>query len=196
MKKVLIAVDDTKSSKAVLYTFYNLVKAPEVVVLLHVERLEGKSLMIDMLGDAELSTLRESLKGTEHKETLDIKAGKILDFYKSELENRGQIKIKTVLRDGRPSDEILKVAEEEGVELIILGYNAKNGLSRLITGSVAGEIEKRANVPVLLAKRPAMMCEEAYTWRDAYYAMSLFTVIVLVLFVFGMFLEKNGAFLP
>ncbi len=196
MKKILIAVDDTKSSKAVLYTFHNLVKRPEAVVLLHVEKLEGKSLMIDMLGEAELSTLKESLKGTEYKKELDMRAEKILDFYKKELMDNGRIRVKTMIRDGHPADEILRVAEDEGAELIILGYSEKKGLNRLITGSVARDVDKKSKVPVLVAKKPAMMCEEAYTWRDAYYAVSLFTVVALVMFILGVVLEKNGAFLP
>ncbi|MEK7196181.1 MAG: hypothetical protein AAB151_00805, partial [Nitrospirota bacterium] len=71
MKKILVAVDDSKGSRSVLSVFKNLVRPPEKVILLHVERLLGGSLMIDMLGEAELSTLRESLKGTEYKEELD-----------------------------------------------------------------------------------------------------------------------------
>jgi len=59
MKKVLIAVDDTKASKAVLTTFHNSVQHSEVVILMHVERLQGRSLMIDMLGEAEIATLRD-----------------------------------------------------------------------------------------------------------------------------------------
>ncbi len=72
MNKVLIAVDDTKGSKYVLGVFQNLVRPPQEVLLLHVQRLQGRSLMIDMLSDAELSTLKESLKGTEYKEKLDM----------------------------------------------------------------------------------------------------------------------------
>ncbi|MEW6108132.1 MAG: universal stress protein [Nitrospirota bacterium] len=193
MKKVLIAVDETKSSRAVLSTFYNLNKLPEKVILLHVERLEGKSLMIDMLGEAELSTLRESLKGTERKEHMDRKAEEILNYYREELKDSVVKSVKTVVRDGHPSEEILKVAEEEGVELIILGYRWKKGLNRLIAGSVAKDVEKNAKVPVLVAKKP-VMCEETYSWRDAYYAVSLFTVVALFLFVLGIYLEKNGAF--
>ena len=52
MKKVLIAVDDTKGSQAVLSVFHNLVRPPEEVLLLHVERLEGRSMMIDMLSES------------------------------------------------------------------------------------------------------------------------------------------------
>jgi hypothetical protein len=56
MKKVIIAVDETEGSKAVLSVFRNMVRPPESVVLVHVQQLEGKSMMIDMLGDAERST--------------------------------------------------------------------------------------------------------------------------------------------
>ncbi len=152
MKKILVAVDNTKGSKAVLSVFKNLVRPPEKVILLHVERLEGRSLMIDMLGDAELSTLRESLKGTAYKEKLDRKAEKILNYYKKELEDGGLISVKTVIREGIPVDEIIKVAEEEGVELIITGFNGKEGLNRLITGCVSKDVERNAKVPVLVAR--------------------------------------------
>ncbi len=152
MKKVLINVDDTKGSQSVLSIFRNLVKPPEEVVLLHVQRLEGKSLMIDMLGEAELKTLRESLKDTEHQEKLDRQSEKILDYYKRELESGGLIKIKTVVRNGVTADEVLKVAEEEGIDLIITGSNEERGMLRLIAGSVSRELEKNAKVPVLVGK--------------------------------------------
>jgi nucleotide-binding universal stress UspA family protein len=152
MKKVLIAVDETKGSKAVLSVFKNLVRPPEEVLLLHVERLEGKSLMIDMLGEAELSTLKESLKGTEYKEELDKNAQKVLNYYKRELEDGGLIRIRTLIREGIPADEISRVAEEENVDLIIMGSNGKRGFMRLMSGCVSKEVEKYAAVPVLVAK--------------------------------------------
>lgn len=152
MKKVLIAVDETKGSKAVLSVFKNLVRPPQEVLLLHVERLEGKSIMIDMLGQAELSTLKESLKGTEYKEELDRNAQKILNYYKRELEDGGLITVRTLIREGIPADEISKVAEEENVDLIIMGSNGKKGLMRLVTGCVSKEVENNSTVPVLVAK--------------------------------------------
>ena len=152
MKKILIAVDETSGSKAVLSVFHNLVRPPEEVLLLHVERLEGKSLMIDMLSDAELSTLKESLKGSEYKESLDRKAEQILNFFKKELESSGLINVRTILREGIPAEEIIKVAEEQNVDLIIVGDNGKKGLLRLITGCVSKEVEKNATVPVLVGK--------------------------------------------
>ena len=155
MKKILIAVDETSGSKAVLSVFHNLVRPPEEVLLLHVERLQGKSLMIDMLSEAELSTLKESLKGSEYKEGLDRKAEQILNYFKKELESSGLINVRTIVREGIPADEILKVAEEHNVDLIIVGDNGKKGLLRLITGCVSKEVEKNATVPVLVGKKDA-----------------------------------------
>jgi nucleotide-binding universal stress UspA family protein len=165
MKKVLIAVDETEGSTAVLSVFRNMVRPPESVVLVHVQQLEGKSMIIDMLGEAEKSTLRESLKGTAHKEALDRRSEKILSFYKKELDNGGLVNVKSVVRDGVPSEEILKVAQEEGVDLIITGYNGKTLMQRLISGSVSKDIEKGAPVPVMVAKN--LTEAEKYAWSAA-----------------------------
>jgi nucleotide-binding universal stress UspA family protein len=165
MKKVLIAVDETEGSKAVLSVFQNMVRPPESVVLVHVQQLEGKSMMIDMLGEAELNTLREALKGTEYKESLDRKSEKILNFYRKELENGGLVRVKTIIRDGITSEEILKVAQEEGVDLIVTGYNGKTFMQRMVTGSISKDIEQHAPVPVLVAKDPS--AEEKFAWTAA-----------------------------
>lgn len=160
MKKVLIAVDDTKGSKNVLGVFNNLVRPPKEVLLLHVMRLEGRSLMIDMLSESELTTLKESLKGTEHKERLDSQAEKILNFYRKEFENTGLVNVRTIVREGVPSDEILKVAEEEGVDLIVVGGSGKKGLHRLITGCVSKEVERNASVPVVVEKAETKLVDQ------------------------------------
>ncbi|MEW6410454.1 MAG: universal stress protein [Nitrospirota bacterium] len=194
MKKVLIPVDNTKGSKSVLATYHNLVQSPEEVILLHVERFEGRSRMIDMLGDAEMSTLKEMLRGTEYKEVLDKKAEELLTYYRKELQNGGHIPIKTLIREGHPTEEILKVAEEEGVDLIIMGHSRRSRLNRLITGSVSRDVGKRAKVPVLVAKTP-IICEEPYSWRDAYTAIVVSTAVILGLFLIGLILQK-WIFLP
>lgn len=192
MSKILIAVDDIRSSKAVLATYYNSVQRPDTILLLNVERLEGKSMMIDMLGDAEMNTLKECLKDTDHKIELDRKAQNILDYYRKELEEGGAASIRTIIREGIAADEILKVASEEQVDLIILGYNGKKGLGRLISGSVAQDVMKKAQVPVLMAKKTTM-CEEPYSWKDAYTAISVVSAVVLALFLIGTIVE-HGAF--
>lgn len=163
MKKVLVVVDDSKDSSSVATVFDNLVKPPEEVILLNVVRLEGNSLMIDMLGEAELSTLRESLQGSEYKEKLDMKAEKVLNHFKKQFENGGLVKVTTMVREGIPAEEISKVAEEENVELIVIG-GRNRGLDRLISGCVSDAVERIARVPVIVAKKPD---DGAYGLKEA-----------------------------
>ncbi|GAB4389370.1 MAG: hypothetical protein Kow0025_14330 [Thermodesulfovibrionales bacterium] len=165
MKKVLVAVDDTKGSRPVLSVFRNSVRPPEEVILLHVQRLEGRSMMTEMLGDAEMETLREMLRDTEYKKRLDEQSEKILSFYRRELEDGGLVRVKTMVRQGNPAEEILKVAQEEGAELIVAGCNGqKSFLDRLITGCVTKDLEKKAGVPVFVARETGE--EKARGWRE------------------------------
>lgn len=179
--KILIAVDGKGSSKAVLSTYSHLLQSPDEVVLLHVQRLEGDSLMIDMLGEPELSTLKKSLEGTEHQRSLDERSSKIVEFYRARLASATTV-VKPMVRAGNPADEILATAAEEQVDLVILGASRKDRLDRLITGSVAREVEDRTAVPVLRARR-VVVCEEPYSWRDARAAVTVCSGIALTLFL-------------
>lgn len=154
MKKILIAVDDTKGTKAAVSTFAHVCKClnPESIILLYVEKFEGRSLIDEMLGDAELSTLKEVLEGTEYKEVLDRKAKAILDHYKRFFEETPPVPpIRTLVKTGHPAEEIVKTAKEEGVDMIILGSRGKR-VSHLFMGSVSREVANNAEVSVLIVK--------------------------------------------
>jgi nucleotide-binding universal stress UspA family protein len=169
MKKVLIPVDETKGSVDTLNVFRNMVRPPEEVILLHVSKPGGKSLMYDMLGEAEMSTFKESIKGTEYKEKMDKKAEKILSFYKEELSRDGLINVRTLVKEGNPVDEILKTAAEENAELVILGCNGKSRLQKFISGCVTKDVEKSSLVPVLVAKSEGCdkSCEKDFVLKEA-----------------------------
>ncbi len=188
MNKVLIVVDETKTSREVISSFQNLVQRPESAILLYVQRLEGRSVLIDMLGDAEMSSLKQALADTEHKKLLDERAETVLKHYRREIETGDKLTIKSMVRAGHPAEEILKVAEEEDVGLIILGNDGNKRLNRFITGSFVKEVQRRAKVPVLTAKR-ANICEEPYTWRDAVAAISVTTVFIAGLYILGIVLQ-------
>lgn len=153
MKKILIAVDDTKGSTAAVASCTNACKCmrPEEILLLYVEKFEGRSLMDESLGEAELSTLKEVLEGTEYKEKLDAKASAVLNFYKKALEEQGVTGVKPVVKAGHPAEEILKTSREEGVDMIIIGSRGKR-TGHLFMGSVSREVANNAEVPVLLIK--------------------------------------------
>jgi len=154
MKKVLIAVDDTKGTKN---AFANCLKTcmcmrPESISLVYVEKLEGRSLMDDqLLSVSEMKTLKEALEGTEYQEALDKKADAIVGHYKKVLEDGGLTGVKTIIKKGHPAEEILAAAKEEKADMIIIGSRG-NRVSHLFMGSVSREVANSADVPVLIVK--------------------------------------------
>jgi universal stress protein A len=53
---------------------------------------------------------------------------------------------------GSPADEILEFADRVQIDLIVMGSHGRTGFSRLITGSVAEQVMRRAKCPVLTIK--------------------------------------------
>ena len=153
MNKILIAVDDTKSSKEIFEKCTQMCKcmAPEEIILLYVEKFAGRSLMDEMLGDAELGTLQDVIQGTEFKEAMDKKAEKILNFYKGALEDRSPVpNIRTMVKTGIPAEEIVQTAKDEDVSLVIIGSRGKR--VRLFMGSVSREVANTIDRPVMIVK--------------------------------------------
>lgn len=50
---------------------------------------------------------------------------------------------------GRPSEELVKLAEEKGADLIVMGTHGRAGFDRLLFGSVAHEVVRAAPCPVM-----------------------------------------------
>jgi nucleotide-binding universal stress UspA family protein len=56
---------------------------------------------------------------------------------------------------GSPVTEILDFAERENVDLIVMASHGRTGLSRLLMGSVAEGVMRKAPCPVLIVRQPA-----------------------------------------
>jgi nucleotide-binding universal stress UspA family protein len=59
------------------------------------------------------------------------------------------------LEQGDPANEILRVAKDIGADWIVLGTHGRTGLLRLLMGSVAEQVLRRATCPVLSVRMPA-----------------------------------------
>ncbi|HWR97390.1 MAG TPA: universal stress protein [Candidatus Methanoperedens sp.] len=153
MKKILVAVDDTKGSRSAVVTFTRCINdfKPLEVVLVHVEKIEGRSLMDEMLGEPEMATLRDAVKDTDLKRLLDRKAERIFALYRTAFAEAGCRTIRTVLRVGHPAEEILAAGAAEGAEMIVVGARSTRSTHRLM-GSVSREVADHAEVPVLIVR--------------------------------------------
>lgn len=55
--------------------------------------------------------------------------------------------------NGVPFMEILRISEELGVDLIVMGTHGRSGLAHIMIGSVAERVVRKARCPVLTVKR-------------------------------------------
>lgn len=62
-------------------------------------------------------------------------------------------RIHPVLLEGRPATEICKLAEQEAVDLIVIGSHGRSGIRRAVLGSVAEGIMRHCECPVLVVKQ-------------------------------------------
>jgi nucleotide-binding universal stress UspA family protein len=55
----------------------------------------------------------------------------------------------TFIRVGKPEDEIVRFANENNIDLIVMGTHGRTGLAQLLVGSVAERVVRSSKVPVL-----------------------------------------------
>ena len=58
-------------------------------------------------------------------------------------------KVRTIFKIGNPSDELLKIAVKENVDLIIMGIKGRSDLEYFFVGSVAEKLFRRSPIPIL-----------------------------------------------
>ena len=66
--------------------------------------------------------------------------------------NDPQVPCEHHLLVGNPADEIVRLGEEQNVDLIVLGSHGRTGAVRLLMGSIAEAVVRQAACPVLTIK--------------------------------------------
>lgn len=64
--------------------------------------------------------------------------------------DRDGIRAKRVISKGAPAHIVLDYAQREGVDLLVMGTHGRRGLRRFFLGSVAGEVLRRTEIPVMI----------------------------------------------
>ena len=61
--------------------------------------------------------------------------------------------LQTVVRTGQPTDRIIEAAEQEGVDLVIMGSHGIGGLGKMLFGSTTYDVARKVKCAVLISKR-------------------------------------------
>ncbi|GAB4296883.1 MAG: universal stress protein [Ignavibacteriaceae bacterium] len=64
------------------------------------------------------------------------------------------LKVKTIVKTGKPFVEIIESAKEEDVDLIIIATHGHTGVEHILFGSTAEKVVRKAPCPVLTLREP------------------------------------------
>lgn len=80
--------------------------------------------------------------------------GRAMEMLKAIKAPAATVTIEHRLLEGEAARVICETADETGADLIVLGTHGRSGLTRLVMGSVAEEVLRRAPCPVLTIRGP------------------------------------------
>ena len=70
-----------------------------------------------------------------------------------ELSKQLGVEHELIIREGIPAEEIVNVAKEKGVDLIVMGTAGRTGLDRFLLGSVAEKVVRTSSCPVMVVHK-------------------------------------------
>ncbi len=65
-----------------------------------------------------------------------------------------QIKVKSIVKTGKPFIEIIETAKEVDIDLIIIATHGHTGMEHILFGSTAEKVVRKAPCPVLTLREP------------------------------------------
>ncbi|MBP7589653.1 MAG: universal stress protein [Thermoanaerobaculia bacterium] len=139
-KKILVTLENSRTDEAILR---------------HIELLAkplGSQLLLVHVADGWMARHRERLNLAESEEMRVDRA--YLETVRGRFAAAG-IPAETQLLWGEPADEIVKIAEASGVDLIAMSTHGHRFLADLVYGSTANKVRHTVDIPVLLLKAPA-----------------------------------------
>jgi len=143
LKKILLPVDNSEASeKAGEYAIRSAeITGTEIIVLHVIDTYYLKSI--------PQHDLRERLEKQfrfEGKEAVEKFEKKIED--EQCAGNCKNIDLITMIKEGKPSEVIVKTADQLGVDQIIMSKSGKHGLEKFLLGSTTERVVREAKVPV------------------------------------------------
>jgi nucleotide-binding universal stress UspA family protein len=142
-KRVLVALDGSPSSEAMLRFVLEIAGPLDMTVLL----LRVVEPLTPVVAD---DVYRPTIDDVEARRR---DAEEYLAPIAAALRARG-VETAWAVRSGRPEDEILAAATESGADMIAMATHGRTGFGRLLFGSVAEAVLRRATVPVFLMRQP------------------------------------------
>lgn len=152
IKKILFATDLSKNSAYAFSHAIHMAKRDEAtIVILHAvepfpDMLIAFEDFVDQVAKDRSEDAANAIKDRlqEFSEKVDARMGLSSVEFVS----------KTLIRPGDPAEEILKAADEEGCDVIVVGAHGKGFLEQTFLGSVSSSVLLRTRKPVFVVPLP------------------------------------------
>lgn len=139
-KKILIATDGSEYTKRAVDYAVDLAKNTEAK--LYAIYVVDTAAFASIPMDAAWESMYELLKQEGDEATK----------YVSDVAQREGLEVDRLTVEGHPAEEIIKHAEKNSVDLIVMGTLGKSGLDRFLLGSVAEKVVRTSSIPVLVVR--------------------------------------------
>jgi nucleotide-binding universal stress UspA family protein len=152
IKKILFATDLSKNSAYAFYYAVHMAKRDEAkIVILHA--VEPLPPMLISLKDFEHQVAKDRWEDTVKKfkeriQDISVKVDARMGISSVDLISN------IFIRLGHPVEEILKMADEEDCDVIVLGTHGKGFLEKTFLGSVSSSVLLRTRKPVFVIPLP------------------------------------------
>jgi len=152
IKKILFATDLSKNSAYAFFYAIHMAKRDEAkIVIMHA--VEPIAPMLVNFEDFKHQVAKDRweeavTKFKERIQDISVKADARTGFSSADLISN------ILIRLGHPVEEILKVADEEDCDVIVLGSHGKGFLKQTFLGSVSSSVLLRTRKPVFVIPLP------------------------------------------
>ena len=151
IKKILYATDLSKNSEYAFYYAVDMAKKhdAETIILHAIEPVSARA----------FGTLTEKVQHDQQEVSLEVIRNRLQKFCEKVEEKNSlacvSLVAKILVQVGYPAEEILKAADEEGCDLIVLGSHGKGFLQHAFLGSVSRSLLERTRKPVFIIPLPS-----------------------------------------
>jgi len=147
--KIMACVDFSEISHRVLKVAMELASLAKAQVLI-VHVVEKKVPLL--VSEGIVIPKVEIEKFNEIYRIMEEKAKEKLEEMTKEIQGEWEVEVTPFVLVGEPLDLLLDKAEEEKVNLIVVGSHGKKGVERLLLGSVSEKVARKAPCSVLVVK--------------------------------------------
>ncbi len=151
IRRILVPVDFSSHSRNALLFAKRLAGALDArLVVLHVHEPNG------YMGTDTLVMMPVDLTSKRWEQTRSEVMRELQQFLGAQREDTSEVRVEP----GLPGDVIPTIARAAEIDLIVMGTHGRTGLARLVLGSVAESVMRKAHCPVVTLKMPVRVARE------------------------------------